>query len=136
MARAAGLTLEVCDDYALEEHITRVIAAPAGPQRCFECYKMRLSQAARTAVRLRLKYVTTTLLVSPYQHHELVRKAGEQAASELGLSFVYQDWRAGFRTGRIESKALGLYHQGYCGCVFSEAERLSPKSRPQREGGS
>lgn len=134
MARACGLVLEVRDEYSLEDHLSRVMPEPAGQSRCLQCYRMRLGQAAREASRLGLAAFTTTLLVSPYQHHEQVRQAGQEAAAEHGLTFVYQDWRAGFRNGRSESRTLGLYQQGYCGCVFSEAARYAPKPRHVGEG--
>lgn len=135
MAAAAGLRLEVRDEYALEEHLARVLPLPAGPERCAQCYRLRLAAAAQKAGQLGFAAFSTTLLVSPHQHHALVRSAGEEAAAEHGLTFVYQDWRAGFSAGRVESRALGLHHQGYCGCVLSEAERYAPPAtRPPWEG--
>ena len=29
----------------------------------------------------------------------------------------------GWREGIVESKAMGLYRQQYCGCIYSERER-------------
>ncbi|MDP2873462.1 MAG: epoxyqueuosine reductase QueH [Bacillota bacterium] len=137
MAAAVGLPLEVRDDYALRDYLTRVLPFGAGPERCSECYRIRLEATARKAQEIGLGAISTTLLVSPYQQHERLAAVARQVAAECGLSFVYQDWRAGFRQGRVESRALGLYHQGYCGCVFSEFERYAPgDKRPVREGRS
>ena len=66
---------------------------------------------------------TTTLLVSPYQNHELLIKVAEEMAKKYGVEFLYRDFRQGFREGQSEARALGLYMQKYCGCVFSEEER-------------
>ena len=66
---------------------------------------------------------TTTLLVSPYQNHDLLKQIGEEMAEKYGVKFLYRDFRPGFREGQSEARALGLYMQKYCGCVFSEEDR-------------
>lgn len=63
---------------------------------------------------------STTLLISPYQNHELLKQIGEELAQKYGISFLYRDFRQGFREGQNEARELGLYMQKYCGCVFSE----------------
>lgn len=66
---------------------------------------------------------TTTLLVSPYQNHDLLVQVAEEIANKYGIKFLYRDFRPGFREGQAEARALGLYMQKYCGCVFSEEDR-------------
>ena len=39
------------------------------------------------------------------------------------LTFLYRDFRPGFKEGQTEARELGLYMQKYCGCVFSEENR-------------
>ena len=68
---------------------------------------------------------TSTLFVSPYQNHELLRQVAEDMASRYGVAFLYRDFRPGFRQGQQEARELGLYMQKYCGCVFSEEERYA-----------
>ena len=41
-------------------------------------------------------------------------------AEKYGLTFLYRDFRIGFREGQEEARRIGLYMQKYCGCVFSE----------------
>lgn len=41
-------------------------------------------------------------------------------AEKYGLTFLYRDFRSGFKEGQAEARELGLYMQKYCGCVFSE----------------
>jgi predicted adenine nucleotide alpha hydrolase (AANH) superfamily ATPase len=38
-------------------------------------------------------------------------------ATEHGVEFYYEDFRLGWREGVLESKAMGLYRQQYCGCT-------------------
>jgi predicted adenine nucleotide alpha hydrolase (AANH) superfamily ATPase len=66
---------------------------------------------------------TTTLLYSKHQKHEWIRSIGESLAKEYGVSFLYQDFRAGWSEGARVSKETGIYRQSYCGCIYSEKER-------------
>ena len=64
--------------------------------------------------------ITTTLLVSPYQKHDAIKKMGEEIAKERKIDFLYRDFRVGFREGQNKAREIGLYMQKYCGCIFSE----------------
>ena len=66
---------------------------------------------------------TTTLLVSPYQKHDLIREVGERVAKETGIPFYYVDFRPGWHEGVRISRERQMYRQPYCGCIFSEKER-------------
>lgn len=120
-AAKAGLPMTVRDDYTLEDFLARALAAPDG--RCYGCYQLRLTEAARYAKQAGFEGFTTSLLVSPYQKHDLIRKAGECAASEAGIPFFYQDFRPGWKEGVAKSIEMELYRQPYCGCIFSERDR-------------
>lgn len=95
--------------------------------RCRICYSIRLNEAARFAIENGYGAFTTTLLVSPYQKHDVIKKTGEEAGNKYGVEFKYWDFRPGFREGQERAKELNLYRQSYCGCVFSEFERYSKK---------
>ena len=81
----------------------------------------------------RFTHISTTLLVSPYQNHEGIVAAGEKFAGEYGVTFLYRDFRVGFREGQAKARELGLYMQKYCGCVFSEEDRYAKQIRRDRE---
>ena len=66
---------------------------------------------------------TSTLFVSPYQNHELLRQTAEELGRQYGVPFLYRDFRPGFRDGQRQARELGFYMQKYCGCIFSEEER-------------
>lgn len=95
--------------------------------RCNMCYILRLEEAAKTASIKGFEAFTTTLLVSPYQNHDLIQKLGEDYALKYGVEFYYRDFRSGFRKGQQEAKDLGLYRQKYCGCIMSLSEANSSK---------
>jgi epoxyqueuosine reductase len=116
-----SLPLVVMPDYDLETYLRGSLSAP---ERCAFCYRLRLNRTAGYARAQGFEAFTTSLLISPYQKHDLVRQAGEAAAAEAGVKFYYRDFRPGFRKSWNTAKELGLYCQNYCGCIFSEKERF------------
>jgi hypothetical protein len=120
-AATASLELVMHDDYRLEEFLAAVASHPS--ERCRYCYVSRMEAAARQAAEGGFSAFTSTLLYSRYQNHELIRSEGERLADEYGVRFHYDDYRTGWQEGIRESKAMGLYRQQYCGCIYSEKER-------------
>jgi len=127
-AELKGTRIIYKNDYALENYLRGALGAE---DRCKFCYTCRLTEAARTANALGFDAFTTTLLISPYQKHELLMAAGEKAADEHSIEFYYEDFRDGYKESREIARSIGLYMQKYCGCIFSEKERYlrSKKSR-------
>jgi predicted adenine nucleotide alpha hydrolase (AANH) superfamily ATPase len=132
------LALHVVDEYGLRDFIRGIFPGmeagnPAeGPSRCLWCYRARLDQAARLAAEGGYAGFSTTLLISPWQNHEGIRRAAQEAAEKYGVEFRYRDFRPRFREGQEKARALGLYRQKYCGCIFSEEERYLKKREPAR----
>lgn len=112
----------VDETYGLMEFI-RTAPGLERPARCEHCYRMRLSAAADKAKEMGISRFTTTLTISPYQDHGLIRRVGEEEAAKRGLEFVYRDFRPLYSKSRSMARQAGYYMQKYCGCVFSEAER-------------
>lgn len=96
-------------------------------ERCRLCYQIRLEKAAELAKIHGFEGFTTSLLVSPYQKHELIRNIGEACAEKHGVPFLYYDWRDKYPETIRRSKELELYRQPYCGCIYSEWERYKKK---------
>lgn len=90
--------------------------------RCEMCYDLRIMRTAMEAKARGIPYFSTTLLVSIYQNHDAIVRAGEKAAKQTGTSFLYRDFRDGFREGQEMAKSDGLYRQKYCGCILSLEE--------------
>jgi len=88
-------------------------------ERCMMCYNIRLKKTALFAKEHRFDAFSTSLLVSPYQKHDLIKELGEKYAKEFGVAFFYRDFRTGFRQGQQLAKDYGLYRQKYCGCIKS-----------------
>ncbi|MFH1826553.1 MAG: epoxyqueuosine reductase QueH [bacterium] len=86
------------------------------PGLCELCYVGRLRKTAERARELGFECFSTTLLISPYQKHELLKNLGEKIAVETGVKFFYHDFRPGFRAGQQAAREMKLYRQKYCGC--------------------
>ena len=120
---AASIDLKLLekDEYALRPFVRRVAEDLSG--RCVKCYEMRLFETARQAAEGGFDSFTSSLFISPYQNHELMREVAQRAAQQYGVEFLYRDFRPYFRAGQEKARELEMYIQKYCGCVFSEQER-------------
>ena len=113
------LIIDYC--YGLKEFCKNV--SDKIESRCGYCYVSRLEKTAKYAKEHGFDAFSTTLLISPYQNHELLKKTGEMLSKKYGIEFLYRDFRPGFKEGQNKARELGFYMQKYCGCVFSEEER-------------
>ncbi len=96
--------------------------------RCHACYKLRMEEAAREAVRHHADYFATTLSISPHKNAQWINEIGEELAGRYGVSHLPSDFkkRSGYLRSIELSKEYGLYRQDYCGCIYSKkaADRL------------
>ena len=120
------------EEYGLDEFCRNVIQDLEN--RCINyCYPIRLEQTAKYAKENGYDTFSTTLLVSPYQKHDEIRRIGEKIATNYNLSFYYEDFRVGFREGQAKARELGLYMQKYCGCIFSEEMSSLARQKKDKE---
>lgn len=114
---------DIIDEYSLngyvEDVVNKVINNKEFSVRCEYCYYLRLKKAFEYAKENGFDIVTTTLTISPYQNHELIKKVGARLEKEFGVKFLYLDYREHFREGQKMAREKGIYMQKYCGCVFS-----------------
>ena len=126
-AKMIHLNLILEENYGLNEFCKQTSSEIEN--RCIAyCYRIRLEKTAQYAKQNGYDAFTTTLLVSPYQKHEEIKKIAEEIAKTYQIEFLYRDFRPGFREGQAEAKNLGLYMQKYCGCIFS-IDHLSAKRK-------
>ncbi|MHC4607994.1 MAG: epoxyqueuosine reductase QueH [Planctomycetota bacterium] len=122
MLERMGIAATIPDEYDVEKYFRLV--AYRESDRCAACYHLRLKRAAGEAARRNVDAFTTSLLVSPYQKHDLIRDIGRSVGMEHGIEFYYEDFRPGWPQTREMSREMGLYRQKYCGCIYSEKERF------------
>lgn len=130
-AKSVGVKLILDGDYGIRPFTAAVAADP--DHRCGWCYAVRLEAAAAYAAGHGFSTFTTTLLVSPYQNQELLLATGFAAAERHGVEFLPYDFRPRFREGQDRARALGLYMQKFCGCIYSEEDRYRGKKRRKKE---
>ncbi|MDO4612161.1 MAG: epoxyqueuosine reductase QueH [Candidatus Saccharibacteria bacterium] len=122
------------EDYGLDEFCKNVVSDLGN--RCVNyCYQKRIRETAKYAREHGYHAFTTTLLVSPYQNHEILKQLCEDLAREYEIEFLYRDFRVGFREGQAKARELGMYMQRYCGCIFSEEDRYRAKIEKDLKNG-
>ncbi|MDR1839062.1 MAG: epoxyqueuosine reductase QueH [Treponema sp.] len=126
-----NLKLTMPDEYGLRVFLQAVFPEIKETRqiqgRCKKCYSMRLEKTAAAAAEKKFDAFTTTLLISPYQNHDEIRRIAEELAAKYGVDFLYRDFRPLFREGQAQARARGFYMQKYCGCIFSEEERYAKR---------
>lgn len=127
VARDEKVTVIWDRTYPLEEFLAGALAE--SEMRCRYCYAVRLRACAEYARENGYDAFTTTLLVSPFQRHELIQAIGEQIALETGVRFFYQDFRPLYEKATAVAIEREYYRQPYCGCIFSERDRYQKKKR-------
>ena len=126
-AQSVELPLIEKDAYALRPFVREVAEDIAN--RCVKCYEMRLFETAKTAKEQGFDAFTSSLFISPYQNHELMKEVALRAAEMYGVEFLYRDFRDLFKAGQAYAREHEFYMQKYCGCVFSEEERYLKQNK-------
>jgi len=98
---------------------------PEGGERCFQCYRLRLEEAAKMAAEGGFDYFATTLTISPLKNAGKLNEIGEELSQIYKVEHLPSDFKKknGYRRSVELSAEYGLYRQNYCGCVFSKREQ-------------
>jgi len=98
---------------------------PEGGRRCLVCYRMRMGETARLAVKRGFDCFTTALSVSPHKNAEAINRIGAELAAEFGIPFVSADFKKkdGFKISCRISREENFYRQDYCGCMYSRRDK-------------
>ena len=101
-----------------------------GGERCFNCYELRLGEAAKMARELKMDYFATTLSISPLKNSQKLNEIGLRLADEYKVKYLVSDFKKknGYVRSVELSKEYNIYRQDYCGCVFSKKERENAKT--------
>ena len=116
-----GKTPIMIDEYNMNKFISDVVNLDKTKykMRCEYCYISRLEKVFEYAKKNGYTHVTTTLLISPFQKHDVIKKVCESLAKKYDVIFLYKDYRPLFEEGQQKAKELGMYRQKYCGCIYS-----------------
>lgn len=91
---------------------------PERGRRCDQCFFLRLHQAALYARAHGFTRFDSVLGISRYKDFAQVSRAGQRAASRVGIPYTGTNWRknGGEAKANRLSREWGLYRQNYCGC--------------------
>lgn len=105
---------------------------PEGGERCFRCYRLRLSEAADAAKAGGFGYFTTTLSISPLKNARKLNEIGAEESERVGIPYLFSDFKKkeGYKRSIVLSQKYSLYRQDYCGCEFSRRERREKSGEP------
>ncbi len=94
-----------------------------GGKRCELCFRMRLLETSKQVQKQNIQYFTTTLTISPHKNSKVINSIGQSINGDF---FIVKDFKKkdGFKRAVQLSKDYNLYHQHYCGCVFSQKEMI------------
>lgn len=129
-ARSINLKTVINHDYGLREFIDKVY--PDYNERCPKCYLMRLEETAKYASENGFDSFSTTLLISPFQNHDMLINICKALEKKYNIEFLYRDFRKYFDEGQNRAREKEMYMQKYCGCIFSEEERYTKRNKKIR----
>ena len=98
---------------------------PEGGIRCRLCYRMRMENAFRYASDHHYPYCTTIMSISNRKNADWINEIG--AALQISypeVEYLYADFKKnnGINENNRRNRQLNLYHQCYCGCIYSLKE--------------
>lgn len=99
---------------------------PERGARCYQCYKLRMEEAARYAQLNGYDVFTTSLSISPHKNANWINEIGALCQEKYGVDYMYSDFKKknGYARSIQLSKEYSLYRQDYCGCIFSKRDKI------------
>lgn len=95
---------------------------PEGGKRCKLCYEKRMEETFAYAAKHSYAYCTTVMSISNRKNADWINEIGEKLQKKYPeTTYLYADFKKGdgiIMNDRM-NKELGLYHQDYCGCIYS-----------------
>lgn len=102
-------------------------------ERCWLCYRIRMTEAFEYAQSNNFDYVTTVMTISRQKDSVVINQIGEELNKVYPkVKFLFADLKKGKGSDNATqlAKQLVLYQQQYCGCIYSFQEyqkRLAAK---------
>ncbi|MDD4956140.1 MAG: epoxyqueuosine reductase QueH [Candidatus Omnitrophica bacterium] len=112
------------------EMVKGVEGEKEGGLRCQACFSMRLEKTFDQMKKKGFDRFATTLTVSPHKDAVVINRIGTSLA---GDRFIEADFKkkGGFQRAVELAKEIGIYHQDYCGCIYSLEESYKRKKNKE-----
>ena len=95
---------------------------PEGGLRCKLCYELRMNESFKYANDHNYDYFTTVMSISNRKNAEWINEIGEKLDKIYpNTKYLYADFKKGNGINKNDelNRKLNLYHQNYCGCIYS-----------------
>lgn len=115
------------DNDVYEELIKGYENCPERGARCPICFKLRLEKTAKLAKEHNYDYFCTALTVSPYKNATQINEIGASLSDKYQIKWLYSDFKKedGYKKSIELSKKYNLYRQNYCGCIYSQRNKIT-----------
>lgn len=92
-----------------------------GQNRCKLCYRLRMEETFKYAKKNNYEYCTTVMSISNRKNADYINEIGEDLEKTYDVKYLYADFKKGDGITKNDelNKKLNLYHQNYCGCIYS-----------------
>ena len=116
------LIVDKYDNENYNKTISEYKDEPEGGKRCRVCYRLRMKETFEYASKHHYDYCTTVMSISNRKNAEWINEIGEQLQLQYpDTKYLYADFKKadGITKNEQMNKKLNLYHQDYCGCIYS-----------------
>ena len=103
---------------------------PEGRERCFKCYRKRLSFGYDYAEKNHYDYFATVMSISRYKNSQMLNKIGYELEKEhKHTKWLPADFKknGGYEESLKIVREHEMYFQEYCGCIYSYNHFISKK---------
>ena len=115
----------IVDKYDNEEYTKKISVykdEPEGGRRCKLCYELRMEETFKYASLHHYPYCTTVMSISNRKNATWLNEIGAKLQEKYPeVTYLYADFKKddGIIRNDEMNKKLNLYHQNYCGCIYS-----------------
>ena len=115
----------IVDKYDNEEYTKKISVykdEPEGGRRCKLCYTLRMEETFKYASLHHYPYCTTVMSISNRKNATWLNEIGAKLQEKYPeVTYLYADFKKddGIIRNDEMNKKLNLYHQNYCGCIYS-----------------
>ena len=116
------LILDRYDNEGYMKELSDLKEEPEGGRRCRICYRKRMEETFRYAKKHHYDYCTTVMSISNRKNADWLNEIGEELEKKYpDVTYLHADFKKGdgIMKNDLLNKELGLYHQDYCGCIYS-----------------
>lgn len=110
---------------------------PENGHRCLLCFRLRLEKTAKSAKEKGFAAFATTLATSAFKDVAAINQLGREIAKTeeikyLAFNLSPEERRQTYYEHKRITKEMNLYHQKYCGCIYSIKNNINKKTFLQK----